>query len=94
MVGEVAGVGMLGVIELVRDSKTGAPFDPALKVGPFLAERALAHGLVVRAMGDRVGFAPPLIIGRAELDELFDKFAAALEDTRAWAKSRAGTAPA
>jgi 4-aminobutyrate--pyruvate transaminase len=94
MVGEVAGVGMLGVIELVRDSKTGAPFDPALKVGPHLAERALAHGLVVRAMGDRIGFAPPLIIGRAELDELFDKFAAALEDTRAWAKSRAGTAPA
>jgi 4-aminobutyrate--pyruvate transaminase len=90
----VSGIGILGVIELVRDSRTGEPFDPALKVGPQLAERALARGLVVRAMGDRIGFAPPLIISRAEIDELFDKFTSALDDTRAWAKSRVGTATA
>jgi 4-aminobutyrate--pyruvate transaminase len=87
MVGEVAGIGMVGVVELVRDAKTREPFDPALRVGPTLMNRALGHGLVMRALGDRIAFSPPLIITKAEIDELFERFGRVLEDVRKWAAS-------
>ena len=36
---------------------------------------------IVRAMGDRVAFSPPLIISDAEIDAMFDRFAYALSET-------------
>jgi 4-aminobutyrate--pyruvate transaminase len=86
MVGEVSGVGMLAVAELVADKETRSSFDPARKVGPYLLERALAHGLIIRALGDRIGFSPPLVITPAEIDDMYARFARALDDTAAWAR--------
>jgi 4-aminobutyrate--pyruvate transaminase len=38
------------------------------------------HGLICRAMVlDSIGFSPPLIITRAEIDEMLDRFARALD---------------
>ncbi len=83
LAGEVAGIGLLGVFELVRDHSTREPFDPARRAGIKLVEAAQERGLILRALGDRVAFCPPLIITPAKgLDELFDKFSLALEDTR------------
>ena len=82
LAGEVAGIGLLGVFELVRDHSTREPFDPARRAGIKLVDAAQERGLILRALGDRVAFCPPLIITPAELDELFDKFSLALEDTR------------
>jgi 4-aminobutyrate--pyruvate transaminase len=82
LAGEVAGIGMMGVFELVRDHSTRTPFAPAAKAGLTLVDKAQERGLILRALGDRIAFCPPLTIERAELDELFDKFALALEDTR------------
>ena len=41
----------------------------------------VAHGLVARNVGDGVAFCPPLIVNEAQIDEIFDKFALALQDT-------------
>ena len=72
MVGEVRGVGLLAAIEFVPDRGKRARFDAALKVGPRIAAAALEEGLIARAMphGDTLGFAPPLVITRDEVDEV------------------------
>ena len=84
LVGEVAGVGLLGVAELVADKATRRPFDPAAKVGAYLTGRAEEHGLILRALGDRVAFSPPLIIDEAEIREMLARFGRALDDTARW----------
>jgi L-2,4-diaminobutyrate transaminase len=72
IVGEVRGVGMLAAIEFVADREKKSRFDAGLKVGPRVAKAARDHGLIARAMphGDILGFAPPLITTRAEVDEI------------------------
>ncbi|KOV74870.1 class III aminotransferase [Streptomyces sp. AS58] len=58
-------------------------FDPVAfgmeegEIGATLAARAADNGVLVRAVGDSIGFAPPLISTRAELSEMLDRFAAA-----------------
>ena len=84
LVGEVAGVGLVGVAELVADKATKRPFDPAVKVGAYLTGRAEEHGLILRALGDRVAFSPPLIIDEAEIGEMLARFGWALDDTERW----------
>lgn len=81
LVGETMGVGLVGAIELVADKTSRQPFDPALKIGPWLTARAQERGLILRAMGDRIAFSPPLIIAEADIDRMFDIFADALDDT-------------
>ena len=82
LAGEVAGIGLIGVFEMVRDHVTREPFDPKKRAGLTLVEAAENRGLILRALGDRIAFCPPLIVTRAELDELFGNFALALEDAR------------
>ena len=84
LVGEISGLGMLTVAELVADKDANTPFEPALKVGPHLLDRALEHGLIIRALGDRIGFSPPLVIDRDEIAEMYARFGRALDDTTAW----------
>ncbi len=72
--GEVRGVGLLGAVEFVADRQTKARFDPNLKVGPRISKAARAGGLIARAMphGDILGFAPPLVVTEAEIDEIVE----------------------
>jgi len=83
LVGEVRGTGLIGAIELVADPATKRGFQPGQGVGAYLAERATDHGLIIRAMGDNIGFCPPLIISEAEIDEMMVRLGKALEDTEA-----------
>ncbi len=72
LVGEVRGVGLLAALEFVSDKATKAAFDPVGKVGGKVAAAALEEGLIARAMphGDILGFAPPLVIARDEVDQV------------------------
>jgi len=81
LVGEVRGIGLIAGVEIVADKATKAPFDPKLGIGSHVARFAQEHGLIVRAMGDSIGFSPPLIITSAELDDLVTRFGKALDDT-------------
>jgi len=84
LVGEVRGLGLVGALELVANKQTKAPFDPVGVVGGYFAERAQAHGLIIRAMGDVIGICPPLVIEEAEIDALLGALGKALEETAAW----------
>jgi len=86
LVGEGRALGMVGAVELVADKKSGKPFDPASRVGARAVEFAQRRGLICRAMGDSVALCPPLIIGEDEMEEMFRRLEAALDDTERWAR--------
>ncbi len=91
LIGETMGLGLVGAVELVADKDTRQPFEPAATVGPWLVAQAQKRGLIIRAMGDRVAFSPPLIISDAEIGEMFDRFGEALAVTAEAAASGAFT---
>jgi len=73
IVGEVRGAGLMLGIELVADKASRNPFPPARQVGASFDRIAYANGLISRCMGDTLGFAPPLIVSEAEVDEIAEK---------------------
>ena len=72
IVGNVRGVGMLAALEFSVDPAKRTHFDAAHKVGPRMSAAALEENLIARAMpqGDILGFAPPLVATRADVDEI------------------------
>lgn len=82
LVGEVRNVGMLAAVEFMADGAARQPFDAAMKIGPRISAAALARGMIARAMphGDILGFAPPLIATRADVDEMVSIARAAVDD--------------
>ncbi|MGE4279811.1 MAG: aspartate aminotransferase family protein [Magnetospirillum sp.] len=80
LVGEARGVGLIGAVELVADKDERRAFDPKLTVGARVVAKAQAHGVILRAMGDAVAFAPPLIISEAEIGEMLSRFRTALDE--------------
>jgi 4-aminobutyrate--pyruvate transaminase len=88
LVGDVRGLGYIGGLELVRDKERKAPFDPAANIG-FFAERACeSRGVILRALGDSLAIAPPLVAGAPDLEAILKTLALALDDTMSYAKSR------
>ncbi len=82
LVGEARGVGLIAGIELVRNKATKEQFDPTLKANAQVVSKCLAHGLILRALpGDAIGICPPMIITTAEIDLLFDRLEAGLDDS-------------
>jgi L-2,4-diaminobutyrate transaminase len=74
IVGEVRGVGLMAAIEFVADPATKKRFDPALKVGARISKAARDLNLIARAMphGEILGFAPPLVATRQDVDQMVD----------------------
>lgn len=69
-IGEVRGLGLIAGLEIVEDKATRANFAPHLRAALAVETECFAEGLVVRAVGDTVAIAPPLIITAAEVDDL------------------------
>ncbi|HEX5693314.1 MAG TPA: aspartate aminotransferase family protein [Arenimonas sp.] len=81
LVGEARFVGMVGALELVP-SKTSRSFFPDRgRVGQLCRDFALGEGLILRATNDAMLLSPPLVITRAQVDELAEKTWRALELT-------------
>ena len=72
LVGEARGCGFLGGLELVRDRETREMFDDKGTAGIVCRDFCLENGLVMRAVGDTMILCPPLIISRAQIDDLFE----------------------
>jgi putrescine aminotransferase len=70
LVGEVQTCGLMGAVQLVKDPATGARFDEALSVGMVCRGHCFANGLIMRAVGDRMIVAPPLVTTRDQIDEM------------------------
>ena len=85
LVGETVSVGLIGAAELVADKKTKRSLRSQARGrrGNWQSS-SRGHGAILRALGDRIAFCPPMIITEAELNELFDRFEMGLADTEAW----------
>ena len=80
-IGDVRGKGLMIGVELVTDPATKAP---ARALCDALLTRAYHQGLLLLACGQStVRFIPPLMVGRAHVDEAIGMFEAALKDALA-----------
>lgn len=77
LVAETRGRGMMVALELA--DADGKRFDCAPSAGVRCRELSIKNGLVMRAVGDILIAAPPLVIRREEVDELIDKARLTLE---------------
>ena len=93
-VGDVRGRGLFQAIELVADRASKEPFDPALKLHAKVKKAAMEAGLMCYPMGgtidgargDHVLLAPPFIISDAELDQLIERLALAVDRAVQWSQ--------
>jgi 4-aminobutyrate---pyruvate transaminase len=83
LVGDVRGVGLIAGVELMADKATRTPFDPARKVGVLVQQKCHEAGLIVRAIGDRIAFTPPLIITEAEIADMCRRLGEGLDAAHA-----------
>ena len=74
LVGEAQTCGLMGALLLVKDKTgnggRGTPFASDLEVGMLCRGHCFGNGLIMRAVGDRMIIAPPLVITRAQIDEM------------------------
>jgi L-2,4-diaminobutyrate transaminase len=80
-VAEVRGVGLLAAIEFAENPGKRVRFDVSRKVGAQFAAACIEEGVISRAMphSDALGFAPPLIIQRDEIDDIVKRVARAVD---------------
>ena len=88
LVGDTQTCGLMGAVQMVRDKASGAPFPGEFEVGMICRGHCFANGLVMRAVGDRMIIAPPLVITRAQIDELVGLARKCLDLTLADVKAR------
>lgn len=81
LVGEVRGVGLVAAVELSNDKTNKGQFSLEDGVGARLAQLALGEGLIARALplATAISFSPPLIVTRADCDEIIARFGRALD---------------
>jgi adenosylmethionine-8-amino-7-oxononanoate aminotransferase len=79
-VGEIRHLGMMVGIELVADRVTRTPFALARQVGNRICARAVAHGVVMRPLGDVLVLMPPLAMSVEQLERLVEVTAACIRE--------------
>lgn len=73
LVGETRSIGLLGAVEVVSKKGTNERFGGKEgTAGPIIRDFCIENGLMVRGIRDTIVMSPPLIISRAEIDELVD----------------------
>lgn len=70
MVGEVRGIGLMACVECVSDRTSREPLALDQEVGRRIDRHCQELGLIVRPMGHFCVMSPPLIITRAQIDEM------------------------
>ncbi len=70
LIGEAQSIGLMGALQIVKNKQTGETFDSELEVGMLCRGHCFGNGLIMRAVGDRMIIAPPLVITKAQIDEM------------------------
>ncbi|WP_396270137.1 aspartate aminotransferase family protein [Ideonella sp.] len=70
LVGETQTCGLMGAVLLVKDKAKHQAFPSNLELGMVCRGHCFGNGLIMRAVGDRMIIAPPLVITRAQIDEM------------------------
>ena len=86
LVGDAETCGLMGAIWLCKDKASRTPFPAEVDIGMICRAHCFSNGLIMRAVGDRMIIAPPLVITRAQIDELIGLIRRCLDLT--WAQVR------
>lgn len=79
LVGEVRGKGLIAALELVSNKTTGASFEKGA-AGAMAQKLCEENGLILRAVaGNAVALCPPLIITKAEVDEMLKRLKTSID---------------
>jgi putrescine aminotransferase len=91
LVGDAETCGLMGAILLLKDKAGdgfGTPFPDEREIGMVCRGHCFREGLIMRAVGNRMIIAPPLVITRAQIDEMMALIRRCLDLT--WADAVAG----
>jgi len=92
LVGHAQTCGLTAALTLVRRKGRTVhdceAFEPALQVGMMCRAHMFNNGLIMRAVGDRMIVAPPLVITHAQIDEMADRIRFCLDLTLDELRSR------
>jgi putrescine---pyruvate transaminase len=83
LVGDAETCGFVAGLVLVKDKIRRTMFDPDLGVGMVCRGHCFKNGLIMRAVGDRMIIAPPLVMTRAQIDEMMGLIRLCLDATLA-----------
>ena len=81
LVGEVRSIGMLGAIEIVADKSKRTRFAGDGRVGTICRNHSVSQGYMMRAVGDTMVMAPPLVFTDEHFAEAETKIRKALDLT-------------
>lgn len=82
LVGDARICGMMAAIELTPDKSKRAGFAGKTgEVGTIARDICFANGLIMRSVGDAMVISPPLIITKAEIDEMMALIHKSLDET-------------
>jgi len=81
IVGEVRTLGLLAAVEISNDKEKRTRFEPEGKAGTICRDHYFARNVIMRACGDIMVSSPPLIITKAEIDQLVDTTRECLDAT-------------
>jgi putrescine aminotransferase len=92
LVGDAETCGLMGALLLVKDKSRGQreakSFDESVEIGMVCRGHCFANGLIMRAVGDRMIIAPPLVITRDQIDQMVVLIRRCLDLTLADAQAR------
>ena len=73
-IGNVRSIGLIGAMEFTADKNSYQKFDKSHKIAAQAVAIIQKNGVILRALpGDIIGFCPPLIISKVELDDMFKR---------------------
>jgi putrescine---pyruvate transaminase len=70
LVGDAETCGLMGALLLVKDKATGEAFPEEVAIGMVCRGHCFGNGLIMRAVGNRMIIAPPLVMTTAQIDEM------------------------
>ena len=88
LVGTAETCGMVAGLLLMKNKAKRELFDENLAVGMMCRAHCFGNGLVMRAVGDRMIIAPPLVMTRADIDDMMALIRMALDKTLAELKDK------
>jgi putrescine aminotransferase len=81
LVGGAETLGLMAGFVLMRDKENHVTFDEELAVGMICRGHCFANGLIMRAVGDRMIIAPPLVTTKVQIDEMMALIRLCLDKT-------------
>ena len=88
VVGQAEACGMMAALVLVKNKRPLERFAEDLKIGLLCRGHMFGSGVVMRAVGERMIIAPPLVITRAQIDEMIALIRRSLDLTLKDVKAR------